>query len=121
MLLLICAAGLNTVVITKMEQMMCASGYTDQFTGLVTSLFLFCGTFACVPVTIILGKFFTAPAEDFESNACRASIRNPTLNYTKTSLTVGAVATVAMLLLAQMPDQKVWKSLDCLDYFAMVK
>ena len=104
------------MVITKMEQMMCASGYTDQFTGLVTSLFLFCGTFACVPVTIVLGKFFTAPAEDFDSNACQESIRNPTINYTKTSLTVGAAATVAMLLLAQMPEQKVRKEFSKLNY-----
>ena len=97
--------GLAAVVATKMEQMMCTSGYSDQFTGLVTSMFLTWGTLACIPVTQVLGKM-PAPDGTIDGND-KLMLRNPTLNYTKVSVTLGTVSFIAMLLLAQIPDQKV--------------
>ena len=78
------------------------SGYSDQFTGLVTSLFLFCGTFAALPVTIMIGKL-SANGNFVEDGSCK----NPAIIYTKLALTVGAGSTIGMLMLAQMPGQHV--------------
>ena len=81
------------------------SGYSDQFTGLVTSLFLFCGTFAALPVTIIIGKLSARSNSVVEVGG--GSWKNPTLIYTKVALTVGAGSTIGMLMLAQVPGQQV--------------
>ena len=97
--------GLVLVVNTKMEQMMCTSGYTDQFTGLVTSMFMTCGTLACIPVTIVLSKMITPDATI--NGKDKLMLSNPKLNYAKCSVTLGTVAIISLLFLAQIPDQKV--------------
>ena len=98
-----------------MEQMMCSSGYSDQFTGLATSLFLFCGTFAAVPVTLVMAKCSNAQQRELSlvknnnhSISWWAScISNPSLAYTKGALALGGASTIGMLLLAQVPNQQV--------------
>ena len=66
-------------------------------------MFLFCGTFAALPVTIIIGKL-SASGNFVEGGG---SGKNPALIYTKLALTVGAGSTIGMLMLAQMPGQHV--------------
>ena len=97
------------VITTKMEQMMCASGYSDQFTGLVTSLFLACGTFACFPITLALGKMSARRDNGHHVSNKKLSWlgNNPTLSYTKASMTIGLGSMIAFLLFVQTPDQKV--------------
>ena len=85
-----------------MEQMLCSSGYSDQFTGLVTSLFLACGTLASLPVTLVLGKM---KPKDIEGNKFGHNI--PSLNYAKAAMTVGSGCFIAMLQFVQMPNQQV--------------
>ena len=87
-----------------MEQMMCASGYTDQFTGLVTSLFLACGTLASLPVTLVLGKM---KPKDIDSNQLATNLNIPSLNYAKAAMTVGSGCFIAMLQFVQMPNLQV--------------
>ena len=65
-------------------------------------MFLFCGTFAALPVTIIIGKL--SASSNFVEGG---SGKNPALIYTKLALTVGAGSTIGMLMLAQMPGQHV--------------
>ena len=86
----------------KMEQMLCSSSYSDQFTGLMTSLFLACGTLASLPVTLALGKL---KPKDIDSNKLGLNI--PSLNYAKAAMTLGSGCFIAMLQFVQMPNQKV--------------
>ena len=86
-----------------MEQMLCSSGYSDQFTGLVTSLFLACGTLASLPVTLVLGKM---KPKDIDS-CNQFGLNIPSLNYAKAAMTVGSGCFIAMLQFVQMPNQQV--------------
>ena len=85
-----------------MEQMLCSSGYSDQFAGLVTSLFLACGTLASLPVTLVLGKM---KPKAIDSNKFGLNI--PSLNYAKAAITVGSGCFIGMLQFVQMPNQQV--------------
>ena len=105
--LLLNFVGLADVVTTKMEQIMCASGYSDQFAGLMTSMFMTWGTLACIPITKILEKMPT-PKRTINGDD-KFVLQDPTLNYIKVSVTLGTASFVALMLLAQIPDQKVFK------------
>ena len=48
--------GFNSCIITKMEQLLCARGYSDQFAGLITSLYLTFGIVMSVPLGILVTK-----------------------------------------------------------------
>ena len=50
------AMGYISTISTKMEQIMCASGYSDQWAGLCSSLILLAGTLASVPAGVVATK-----------------------------------------------------------------
>ena len=51
-----CFMGYSNAILMKLEQMLCARGYTDQFAGIATAVYLSSGFVATIPINLIIQK-----------------------------------------------------------------